>query len=125
MKELNEGKGIEELARKKGFRVGETGFFTRASGVIPNIGPGIELMGTLSTVTEEHPVPKEFLQTKDGLFVVKLVAWEAADESKFSEQKDDLKRSLIFQKQENFFNDWLEYLKTRADIEVNKELQQT
>jgi peptidyl-prolyl cis-trans isomerase D len=121
LKQIQGGKEIKEVAQEKGVPVGETGFFTRASGAVPKIGPSGELTAALSSVTEDHRVPKEVLRTKDGFFVVKLLAREAADETKFPGVKKDLERELSFQKQEVFFGNWLDQLKTNAKIEINQD----
>ena len=113
---------IREIAKERGFQVEETGFFTRTQGVIPKIGPAGEFMGALSSSTQKHPVPKEVFQTKDGYFVVRLSTLEQADKNKFSAAKKNLERRLVYQKQEEFFQNWLSQLRAKAKIEINKEL---
>jgi hypothetical protein len=54
--------------------------------------------------------------------VVKLSAVEQADMNKFSAAKKNLERRLIYQKQEEFFQNWLNQLRTNAKIEINKDL---
>jgi peptidyl-prolyl cis-trans isomerase D len=119
---IRSGKSIREVAKERGLQVDETGFFTRTQGMVPKIGPAGDFMGPLSSLTEKQPVPKEVFRTKDGNFVVKLSGLEQADKNKFSATKKNLERRLIYQKQEEFFQNWLSQLRAKAKIDINKEL---
>jgi parvulin-like peptidyl-prolyl isomerase len=79
-------------------------------------------MGALSSLTQKQPFPKEVFKTKNGYFVVKLSGLEQADENKFSAARKNLERRLAYQKQEEFFQNWLSQLRAKAKIEINKEL---
>jgi parvulin-like peptidyl-prolyl isomerase len=119
---ISQGKGIKEIAKERNYPLEETGFFARAAGVIPKIGPAGEFMPILSSLTEKNPLPKEALHTKEGYFVVRLMALEPADQSKFQSVKKSFERRLIYQKQEEFYQNWLSQLRSKAKIEINKEL---
>jgi len=122
LKQIRTGKAMKEIAKERGFQVEETGFFTRTGGLIPKIGPSGESMGTLSSLAEKNPSPKEVLRTKDGYFVVRLSALEHADKNKFQAAKKNLEKRLIYQKQEEFFQNWLQQLRAKAEVEINKDL---
>ena len=122
LNQIRSGKSIREVAKERGSQVEETGYFTRSQGMVPKIGPAGEFMGSLSSLTEKHPVPKEVFQTKDGYFVVKLSGVEQADKNKFATEKKNLEGRLIYQKQEEFFQSWLSQLRAKAKVEINKEL---
>jgi hypothetical protein len=53
---------------------------------------------------------------------VRLAALEHADKSKFSAVKQNLEKRLTYQKQEEFFQNWLQQLRAKAKIEINKEV---
>src|SRR5512136_3457837 len=106
------------MAKERGLQTEETGVFTRTQGVIPKIGPTGEFKGDLSSLTQNHPVPKEVLQTKEGYFVVRLSALEQADKNKFSAARKNLEKRLAYQKQEEFFQNWLSQLRAKAKIEI-------
>jgi peptidyl-prolyl cis-trans isomerase D len=120
--QVRAGKAVREIAKGKGLPVEETGFFTRTAGVIPKIGPAQEWMPTLASLTEKNPAPREPLRTKEGYFVVRVQALEPADQGKFEGVRKNLERRLIYQKQEELFQSWLEGLKANAEIEKNKDL---
>ena len=121
LSQIQKGKALNEIGKEKGFHVEETGFFNRTGGVIPKIGPAGESMGTLSSLTERNPIPKQVLRTKDGYFVVRLSAAEPADQNKFPSVKKDLEKRLIYQKGEECFQNWLRQLRAKAKIDINKE----
>jgi peptidyl-prolyl cis-trans isomerase D len=120
--QIRTGKNIREVAREKGYPLEETGFFTRAAGVVPRMGPVREFMGTLASLTKKNPVPKEVIRTKDGYFVVRLSGYESADQSKFQSVKKNLEKRLRNQKQEEAFQNWVEQLRSKAKIDINKDL---
>ncbi|MGZ3615033.1 MAG: peptidylprolyl isomerase, partial [Thermodesulfobacteriota bacterium] len=122
LNQIHTGKNIREVAKEKGYSIEETGFFTRTSGVVPKIGPAREFMQILSSLTEKNPVPKEAIRTKDGYFVVRLSGHEPADQNKFQSLKKNLEKRLIYQKQEEAFQGWVTQLRSKAKIDINKEM---
>jgi peptidyl-prolyl cis-trans isomerase D len=123
LKQVQGGKSIRELAKEKGYPADETGFFNRTTTVLPKIGPVSEYMTLLASLTDQNPVPQSVLKTKEGYFVVRLLSTEAADPNKFEAVKKDLEKRVLSQKQEEFFKGWVEQLKARAKIHINKELK--
>ena len=122
LNQIRTGKNIREAAREKGYSLEETGFFTRTAGVVPRIGPAREFMGTLASLTEKNPVPKEAIRTKDGYFVARLSGYEPADQSKFQSVKKNLEKKLRNQKQEEAFQNWVDQLRSKAKIDIHKDL---
>ncbi len=122
LKQIQAGKNMREVAKEKGYPLEETGFFTRTAGVVPRIGPAREFIGILASLTEKNPNPKEVIQTKDGYFVVKLSGYEPADQTKFQSAKKNLEKRLSYQKQEETFRNWLGQLRSKAKIDINKDL---
>ncbi len=122
LREIRSGKGMQEVLKEKGYALQETGFFNRAGGVIPKIGPAGEWMASLASLTEKHPLPKEPLKTREGYFVVKLLNSEPADLSKFESVRKNLEKRLTYLKQEEYFKNWLQHLRSNAKIEINREV---
>ncbi len=122
LNQLKTGKEMSKIVEGKGYRIEETGPFARAGGIIPNIGPAGEWMASLASLTEKRPFPKEPLKTKEGYFVVRLLSSEPADRSKFETVKKNLEKRLIYQKQEEFFKNWLQHLRSKAKVEINKDI---
>lgn len=122
LSQVQKGKDLREVGKGKGYPLEGTGFFTRTSGVVPKIGPIQELIEILTTLTEKNPVPKKVIHTKDGYFVVRLSGYELADQIKFQSVKKNLERRLVYQKQEEALQNWLHQLRSKAKIDINKEL---
>jgi peptidyl-prolyl cis-trans isomerase D len=122
LNQIRTGKNIREVAKEKGYPLEETGLFIRTAGVVPKIGPAREFMGILATLTEKNPIPKEVIHTKEGYFVVRLSGYEPADQSKFQTVKKTLEKRLSYQKQEEAFQGWLSQLRSKAKIDINKDL---
>ena len=66
--------------------------------------------------------PKEVLKTKEGFFVVKLLSVEPADPAKFQAVKQAIEKRLTSQKQQEFYQTWLDQLKAKAKIKKNEGL---
>jgi peptidyl-prolyl cis-trans isomerase D len=122
LNQIRTGKNIREVAREKGYPLEETGFFTRTAGVVPKIGPAREFIGILASLTQKNPVPKEVIRTKDGYFIVRLSGYEPADQNKFQSVKKNLEKRLSYQKQEEALQNWLGQLRSKAKIDINKDL---
>jgi peptidyl-prolyl cis-trans isomerase D len=122
LNQVRAGKNMPEVGKAQGIQVEETGFFTRAGGMVPKIGPIGDFMTELSALTGKNPLPNKILQTKDAFFAVKLSATESADQTKFQSVKKDLQRRLINQKQEEFMQNWLQQLRAKAKIDINKDI---
>jgi peptidyl-prolyl cis-trans isomerase D len=122
LNQIRKNKNIREVAREKGYPLEETGFFTKTAGVVPKIGPAREFMEILASMTEKNPVPNEVIQTKDGYFVMRLSGYEPADQSKFQLAKKNLEKRLVYQKQEEAFQSWLDQLRSHAKIDINQDL---
>lgn len=122
LNQLKSGKEFREVAKEKGYSLEETGFFNRAGGVVPKIGPAGEWAAPLSSLSEKKPFPKEVFKTKEGFFVVKLLASEPADKGKFQSVKKNLEKRLVYQKQEEVFRNWLQDLRSKAKVDINKEI---
>jgi peptidyl-prolyl cis-trans isomerase D len=122
LNQLKAGKEMSKVIAGKGYSIDETGLFNRAGGVIPKIGPAGEWMASLSSLTEKRPFPKEPFKTKGGFFVVRLLSSEPADRNKFDSIKKNLEKRLTYQKQEEFFKNWLQDLRSKAKVEINKDV---
>lgn len=122
LNQIKSGQEIRNVLKNKGHSLEETGFFNRAAGVIPKIGPAGEWMTALASLTEKNPLPGQPFRTNEGFFVVRLSASEPADPKNFEAVRKNLEKRLTYQRQEEFFRNWLQHLRSRANIEINKEV---
>jgi hypothetical protein len=54
--------------------------------------------------------------------VARLLSSEPADRNKFESVRKTLEKRLAYQKQEEFFRNWLQHLRSKATIEINKDV---
>jgi peptidyl-prolyl cis-trans isomerase D len=118
LKELKQGKDWKDLAAKKGFTPVETDFFGRR-GSIPKIGYLPELTEAAFTLNEDRRYPdKAYSNTSGSAFVIRWEGKAAVDDKKFEEEKEKLRFSLAQGKQAVTFQQWLDELKRRANVEI-------
>jgi len=117
LKELKEGKPWDQLAKEKGVKTAETGFFTRRE-PIPKLGYAPELAEAAFGLNPNERYPDKALVTDRGVFVIRWLAKEGIDNKKFSEEEKRYRSSLVQTKHSRVFDNWLQNLRKNADIEI-------
>lgn len=97
-----------------------TGFFKRRE-AIPNIGYAPDISNAVFQLTHEKPLPEQALKDRKGYYVVKLRARKTPDGQGFEKEKQDLKESLLRQKQNSTFSEWLAQLRQQSDISIEED----
>jgi len=115
--ELNKGKDWDALVKERKFKIEETDFFTRQGG-IPKVGYDPELKETVFGLNEGKPYPETIFENKQGSFVFKWEASQGIDKEKYQKEKEKQCYSMMQRKQMQFFESWLDYLKSNADIKI-------
>jgi peptidyl-prolyl cis-trans isomerase D len=118
LNELKKGKEWKGLAEEKGMTPAETDSFGRR-GSIPKIGYLPELTEAAFNLNENRPYPEKVYSNPSGSAYV--IRWEGKapiDEKKFEEDRPKLRFSIAQAKQAATFQQWLDDLKARADIEI-------
>jgi peptidyl-prolyl cis-trans isomerase D len=112
---------LEQL--KKGssaLKLQESGYFTYdEKGQIPKIGKAPRIMEAAFKLTKESPTPNLPLQVDDRWYAIKLKDRAAADTADFQKMKEQIKQSLLPQKQQELMESWLKDLRSKAKIEIN------
>jgi peptidyl-prolyl cis-trans isomerase D len=114
---LKEGKDWDELAKEKQLEPEETDFFTRR-GSIPKIGFAPDLLEMGFGLDKDNRYPEKIFENNKGAFVIRWEAGEGIDESKYREEKDKSRFSLMQIKHQRAFQAWVESLKKKAEIEL-------
>jgi peptidyl-prolyl cis-trans isomerase D len=118
LNELKQGKEWKGLAKEKGMTPVDTDFFGRR-GSIPKIGYLPELTEAAFTLNENRRYPeKVFPKPSGSAYIIRWEEKAPLDEKKFEEEKEKLRLSLAQGKQAATFQQWLNDLKGRADIEI-------
>ena len=96
--------------------------FTRRGDFIPEIGPARLLKEAAFTLSEKNPYPDKVFETDKGQLLIRLKARQKPGEEEFLKQKERLQKQLVQMKKEELFNQFLEGLKAKAEIKVDKKL---
>lgn len=118
LEELASGSAMDALAKREGLTIEETGFFSRKSGFIGNIGYIEGLAGEAFSLTRESPFPKKVYGAGNRYFVVELKEREEASRESFQSEKAKVEENFLAQKREEAIRRWLEKLREDAQIEV-------
>jgi peptidyl-prolyl cis-trans isomerase D len=115
--ELKGGKAWEVLARDKDLKPEETDFFTR-QGPIKEIGGEPALKEMLFGLSKEKRYPDTIFENNQGAFVFRWEAYQGIDDKRYEDEKEEQRFSLMQIKHRRAFDNWLDVLKNKAEIEI-------
>jgi peptidyl-prolyl cis-trans isomerase D len=107
-----------DSATPKILRSGETDYISLTSNV-PGIGIEIKFNATALSLKEPQEI-SPLIETRGGLYWLKLIDSMPFDSTAFNYQKDTIRRRLLAQKKNMIFASWYNYLKDKASIEDNR-----
>jgi parvulin-like peptidyl-prolyl isomerase len=93
--------------------------FTKSQN-IPKIGRVAEVAAAAFTL--EPGKTSSLLESERGFYFIRVVERTAVDEEDFQAQKENIRLRLLNQRSQQFFNQWYEKLKEKADIQDNRNL---
>ena len=117
LEKLKEGKDWTALSKENGLEAKTTGFFTR-QGSIPQIGYDPEITEVAFGLSEDKPYPDKVFDTQKGVYVIRWEGRKGIDEKKFEEEEKTYRQNLALLKQQQVFREWLDNLKSKAEIEI-------
>jgi peptidyl-prolyl cis-trans isomerase D len=112
---------IDTAAGPEKLKVEETGLFTRQGTYVPKIGNAPELKKDAFRLTAEKPVAPQVYSVSGSSVVAVLKERVPADEEKFQSEKDNLTRQAEERRKGQALEEFLNYLKSRASIEVGQD----
>jgi peptidyl-prolyl cis-trans isomerase D len=107
-----------DTAKPKVLRFGETDFISLNSNV-PTIGNEYKFNATALSLKEPGDI-SQLVDTRSGLYWLKLIDTMPFDSTDFKLQKENIRRRLLTQKKNTIFASWYNYLKENASIEDNR-----
>ena len=120
---LKDGSGDwAALAKENNLEIKTSAEFTRRGEIIPEIGKTSALKEAAFTLSEKKLYAGTVFQTEKGSFVVKFRERQVPGQEEYQKKREQLERQLVQMKKEEVFNRFLESLKAKADIKVNKKL---
>jgi peptidyl-prolyl cis-trans isomerase D len=125
--QLAQKKAMDALALltsgKSSLKMQETGLFGySAKGDIPKIGAAPDIMGAAFNLTVSAPVAKSPFRVNDRWYLIKLKNRAEMNREEFPKQKEQVKQTLLPQKQQDALNAWMKELKGKTKIEINQAL---
>ena len=115
--QLKNGRDWNELAEEQHLDIEESNLFTR-QGAISKMGYMPDLQEAVFKLNETHRYPDLVFENNKGTFVVRWEGYEGVDESNYQGKKEKQCLSLMQKKHARLFEDWIEQLTQRADIEI-------
>lgn len=114
---LKEGKSWEGMASESQITPETTDFFTRRD-PIPQIGYNPDLKEEAFNLGEDKRYPDRVFETKSGVFVIRWEEQKGIDKEKYRVEETKYRYSLMLAKHQVVYKDWLESLKSKAEIEI-------
>jgi peptidyl-prolyl cis-trans isomerase D len=106
--------GLEGAATRYGLQVGDTDWFTRLNN-IPGIGSGTPVAGAAFGLAQGQTAGP--IETSRGLYFIRLIDRQPADEEAFQREKEMLRQELRREKMRERFNAWFDARRAAAEIE--------
>ncbi|HJU87399.1 MAG TPA: peptidyl-prolyl cis-trans isomerase [Gemmatimonadota bacterium] len=106
--------GLEGAAARYGLPVQDTDWFTRVNN-IPGIGSGTPVAGAAFGLAQGQAAGP--IETSRGLYFIRLIDRQPADEEAFQREKEVLRQELRREKMRERFNAWFDAQRAAAEIE--------
>ncbi|MBW1787895.1 MAG: SurA N-terminal domain-containing protein [Deltaproteobacteria bacterium] len=117
LSELRQGKDWAKLAEERKLKIEETGFFTRRRGA-PKTGNMPDLVDAAFRLAEGSPYPDSVFENDSGIYVIRWKETKPIDKKEFEAAKDAFRYSVLVEKQRRAFQNWIDALRKRAEIEI-------
>ncbi len=100
----------------------DTPWILKSQDAIPRIGASKELHDAIFAMTKDAPLPADAFKVGRSYYVVVYKDRETPDDAIFASSKESLRRDALSEKRDRVFRDWVEYLREKADVEINPAL---
>ena len=117
---VKKGTSFQEAGRQFDLKAESTGFFKRDE-AIPNIGYESDISRVAFELSEKNKLPGEVLKGRKGYYVIEFAQRKEPDLAAFEKEKHDIQERLLQQKRFTTFEAWLEQIKNRSEIVIEKD----
>jgi len=117
---MKDGGSWQEVGRKFDLEPRSTGFFKRDE-AIPDIGYEGDISRTAFELSDKNKLPQEVLKGRKGYYVIEFGERQEPGLEAFDKEKADIQERLLQQKRFKTFEAWLEQVKNRSEIIVEKD----
>ncbi|MCY3713931.1 MAG: peptidylprolyl isomerase [Gemmatimonadetes bacterium] len=112
------GGNLDALSGEMADQVATTDPITRQQAFIPRIGQDLNFIRGAFQLSETGEL-SEVVEGDRGYYLIQLVDRKPLDETTYEIMKENLKRQLLIQKQNQLYQEWLTRLREDAEIENN------
>ncbi len=96
-----------------------TGYFKRNES-IPEIGYENEILSAAFMLSEEKPLPEKTFKGTKGTYVIRLKNRKLPDAEGFDKEREQIKETLLAQKQSRTFAAWLKQIRDNSEITIKE-----
>jgi len=96
-----------------------TGYFKRNES-IPEIGYENEILSAAFMLSEEKPLPEKVFKGTKGTYVIRLKNRKLPDAEGFDKEREQIKETLLAQKQSRTFVAWLKQIRDNSEITIKE-----
>ena len=96
-----------------------TGYFKRNES-IPEIGYENEISSAAFMLSEEKPLPEKVFKGTKGTYVIRLKNRKLPDAEGFDKEREQIKETLLVQKQSRTFAAWLKQIRDNSEITIKE-----
>ena len=100
----------------------ETPWILKSQESIPRIGPSTELHDAIFALEPSAPIARQPYKVGHTYYVVVYKDRERPDDTTFETTKDELRKQAVSEKKERVLRDWMDDLRSKADVKVNPSL---
>lgn len=109
---------IEQLAKENNLSVVSTDLFTQSQ-AIDGIGKAPEFAKAAFNLGKENPIHKGVLEVGQNFYIIGFKEKVLPEAAKIAQTLGELKKQVAYMKQGQYFQSWIEALKTSAKIDIN------
>jgi len=117
LEELKGGADWFEVAKSKGLKTDETGFFSRGQS-IPKIGQAPLLREAAFSLSSEERYPDQAFEVDKKVYIISWLDNEGIDREDFDKERESFRQALLLAKVRRISNAWLQSLRDKAEIEI-------
>ena len=119
--EVKEG-DFAKLCQEQGLTVEESDFFSRSKKFSKGLPAGV--INEAFNLSDKKPFPEKISESNDNFYVFHLKEIKKTTEEEFAAKRETLLATIKRENQLNLMSAWLEYLRGRAEITINKQFLQ-
>jgi peptidyl-prolyl cis-trans isomerase D len=117
---LEDGASMQEVGQQYDLKSQSTGFFKR-NDAIPEIGYERDISQAAFELSDQNKLPSKVFKGRKGYYVIEFAQAKEPPMEEFEKDQAEIQERLLQQKRFSTFEAWLEQIKKRSEIVVEKD----